>query len=85
MQSDLCLGARENRRVRVSGLSEVTVKELHLAAFIKANGAQLQKFENKKFTFLSEKTEAEWRVLHSNSCCRRVDTELINLRQFLTK
>jgi hypothetical protein len=62
---------------------QVFIKELHLAAFMKYNGATFTGFRSGRFLFLSDKTEAEWRVRHSNSCCRGVDNELITLRKFL--
>lgn len=61
----------------------IEVKELHLAAYMKVNGGEFVKFENRRFVFKTDKSESEWRVLHSNSCCRRVDLELIELRKFL--
>jgi hypothetical protein len=63
----------------------VQVRDLHLAAYMKYHGAEFLGFENSLFTFSSEMSEAEWRVRHSNSCCRGVDAELINLRKFLRK
>jgi len=60
-------------------------KELHLAAYIKSNGAEFLGFENGSFVFNSDKSLGQWRVEHSNSCCRRVDQELINLRKFLKR
>jgi hypothetical protein len=65
-------------------MNTMAIKELHLAAYIKTHGGKFLGFENKRFRFESEKTEEEWRVAHSNSCCRRVDMELISLRKFLT-
>jgi hypothetical protein len=64
-------------------MESMDIRELHLAAFMKVNGAEFVKFENRKFTFKTDKPENEWRVLHSNSCCRRVDIELIELRKFI--
>jgi hypothetical protein len=62
---------------------KVAVKELHLAAYMKSNGAQFTGFNGHKFTFMTHRDESDWRVAHSNSCCRRVDLELISLRKFL--
>lgn len=59
------------------------IRELHLAAFMKVNGAEFVRYENRKFVFKTDKPESEWRVQHSNSCCRRVDLELIELRKFI--
>lgn len=63
----------------------VEIKDLHLAAYMKANGAELVECSRGKFVFETTLAENEWRVTHSNSCCRRVDMELINLRQFLKR
>ena len=59
------------------------IRELHLAAYMKVEGAEFMGYENRKFVFKTDKPESEWRVLHSNSCCRRVDLELIELRKFI--
>jgi hypothetical protein len=64
---------------------EIRVRDLHLAAYMKYHGAEFLGFKSELFEFSSEFTEAEWRVKHSNSCCRGVDAELINLRKFLRK
>lgn len=61
----------------------VAVKNLHLAAFMKYNGATFLGFESGLFRFSSEQSESEWRVRHINSCCRGVDNELMALRKFL--
>lgn len=65
--------------------NELRIKDLHLAAYMKYNGAEFTDFDKGCFVFASEKNENEWRVLHSKSCCRGVDVELINLRKFLRK
>lgn len=59
------------------------VRQLHLAAYIKANGATFIGCADRVFTFVSDKSLDDWRVEHSNSCCRRVDMQLIELRKFL--
>lgn len=59
------------------------VRQLHLAAYIKANGATFHGCVDRVFTFTSDKSLDAWRVEHANSCCRRVDIELIELRKFL--
>lgn len=61
----------------------IQIKELHLAAYMKYNGATFLGFRSGQFLFISNKSEFEWRVQHSNSCCRGVDNELITLRKFL--
>jgi hypothetical protein len=60
-----------------------SVTQLHLAAYIKANGATFTGCVDRAFHFTSDRPLADWRVAHSNSCCRRVDGELIELRKFL--
>jgi hypothetical protein len=66
-------------------LHKLYIKDLHLAAYMKYNGVEFTDFNTECFVFTSEKSENEWRVLHSKSCCRGVDVELINLRKFLRK
>ena len=62
---------------------EFDTRDLHFAAYLKANGAEFISFEGKAFRFRSDKAVSTWRVEHANSCCRRVDLELIELRKFL--
>jgi len=64
---------------------QVKIREVHLAAYMKANGALLNRVECGFFVFESDRPVSEWRVSHGNSCCRRVDRELIDLRKLLTK
>ena len=66
-------------------MEQFSCKELHLAAYIKSNGAEFLGFENGSFVFNSDKSLSQWRVAHSNGCCRRVDQELINLRKFIKR
>jgi hypothetical protein len=66
-------------------MHKFTVFPLHLAAYIKANGATLECLDGRGFVFTSDKPLEEWRIAHSNSCCRRVDIELIGLRKFLSE
>lgn len=56
---------------------------LHFAAFIKAHGGTFKGTEDGEFIFESEKSLAEWKVIHTNSCCRKVDKELLELKRFL--
>jgi hypothetical protein len=60
-----------------------TRNNLHFAAFIKAHGGTFIEGGNGKFVFESEKSLGEWKVDHTNSCCRRVDRELLELKRFL--
>lgn len=64
-------------------MTEFKVRQLHLAAYIKANGGELLSCVDREFTFRSVRPLHEWEVEHSNSCCRRVDLQLIELRRFL--
>jgi hypothetical protein len=61
----------------------IKVRSLHLAAYIKTHGGLLVDVEDDQFVFDSEKSTKEWRIEHSASCCRRVDKELIDLRNLL--
>jgi hypothetical protein len=60
-------------------------RELHLAAYIKAAGAQFVDYKQGSFIFESEITEVEWRVRHSNSEALRVDRELFTLKTFFQR
>lgn len=64
-------------------MNRLLVKDLHLAAYMKSNGAKFLGHESKHFVFEDTKALGEWRVEHSNSCCRRVDLELISLRKLM--
>ena len=60
-------------------------RELHLAAYIKAAGAQFVDYKQGSFIFESEITEVEWRVRHSNREALRVDRELFTLKTFFQR
>ena len=62
----------------------VEIRRLGLAAYIKMVGTPLLKYENRVFYFETERTAEEWEVEYSNSCCSRHDSELCELRKFLT-
>ena len=64
-------------------MNVIKIKELGLAAFIKINGGTLVSFEGRDFSFESDKTVDQWRVLYYNSCCYKHDNELLQLRKFL--
>lgn len=64
-------------------MHEFQVRQLHLAAYIKAHGGQFVSCVDRAFTFRSELPLSHWSVEHANSCCRRVDLQLIELRRFL--
>lgn len=59
----------------------VPKSELNLAGYMKANGAELQGFDSRGFHFKSCTNETQWRVDHSNSCCFRVDNEMLALKR----
>jgi hypothetical protein len=59
------------------------VKDLHLAAYMKYHGAVFTEYRSGYFWFETDLSESEWRVRHSNSCCRGVDFELLSLKKFL--
>lgn len=77
------MSAREAGAVGVAGAHEFSTRDLHFAAFLKANGAQFVGFDERRFCFRSAEPVDRWRIRHANSCCRRVDLELIELRRFL--
>lgn len=64
---------------------KIKIRNLHLAAFVKINGAQLLGTDDGQFVFESSKTVAQWRMEHLNSCCRQVDRELLDLRRLLPR
>lgn len=51
---------------------------------MKANGADFIKVDNGAFVFMTDRPISEWREAHNKSCCRRVDNELVFLRNSLT-
>lgn len=61
----------------------IAVTHLGLAAFIKMNGAKLNRVEAKAFLFDSDKSVNEWRVEYHNSCCMRHDSLVCELRHHL--
>jgi hypothetical protein len=63
----------------------ITTKRLGLAAYIKMNGGVLLEIRDSKFCFETDKTEGEWEIEYSNSCCYQHDSELVNLRNLLNK
>lgn len=60
-------------------------RELHLAAYIKAEGGTFIEYKMGAFCFETLKSENEWRVLHSNSESLRVDRELFTLKSFFQR
>jgi hypothetical protein len=65
------------------GEIKIISRDMHLAAYMKANGAELVAVQNKSFIFKSELEESAWRLKHSNSCCKRVDDELLALKRMI--
>jgi hypothetical protein len=64
---------------------KLSTKNLGLAAFMKANGAVFNGLEGDRFVFDTEIQASEWKLRHVNSCCRKVDIELIALRDLRGK
>lgn len=64
---------------------KISSRDMHLAAYMKANGAELVAASKTDFGFVFRSTtsEAQWRINHSNSCCKRVDDELLSLKRML--
>lgn len=62
---------------------QIKIRSLHLAAYIKAHGAELLGVEDGQFVFESSRTTSSWRLEHANSCCRVVDLQLLELRKLL--
>jgi|GEM_PF-4291287 hypothetical protein len=58
-------------------------REMHFAAYIKANGGELIGYKDNMFHFLSDTPEVDWRVKHASSDALRVDQELLVLRRFV--
>ena len=63
----------------------ISKRELHLAAFLKANGVEFVDYKHGNFIFESEVPETELRVKHSNSDALRVDRELFTLKTFFSR
>lgn len=61
-------------------MNRIQVSDLHFAAYLKANNVSFLGVESGAFVFDSDVPEGTLRTRHSNSCCRRVDQELIDLR-----
>jgi hypothetical protein len=62
---------------------KISSRELNLAAYMKANGATLTAFVGGVFVFNTEDSESQWRVRHSNSCCVKVDNEMLTLKRMI--
>lgn len=63
----------------------ISRRELHLAAYIKATGANFIDYKNGSFIFETEQSETTLRVMHSNSESLKVDRELFTLKTFFNK
>lgn len=57
--------------------------DLHFAAYVKAKGGSFEGMNGRRFIFTSDRSPEEWKVEHTNSCCRKVDKELFELKRFL--
>jgi Domain of unknown function (DUF5659) len=63
--------------------SVVVVRQLGLAAYLKSNGCNLLRIEDKSFYFSTDRSLKDWSIQYSNSCCAKHDTELCELRKLL--
>lgn len=52
---------------------------------MKANGATFIKVDDGAFVFMTDRPISEWRDAHNKSCCRKVDNELVFLRNSLNQ
>lgn len=65
-------------------MATIRTRRLGLAAFMKMNECAIVNVYEGMFTFESDKTLQEWELLYTNSCCSRHDSEVCELRKFLT-
>jgi len=64
--------------------STIFVKQLGLAAYIKAKGVPLLKVDDgRTFIFKTEKSFEDWRLEYANSCCSEHDSQVCELRKFM--
>lgn len=68
----------------------IQTQDLGLAAYLKMHRSVCKfiKYENKKFVFESTDSEMslkDWEISYLNSCCKQHDTELVMLRNFMSK
>lgn len=67
--------------------SDVSIhkREMNLAAYIKMNGGELISVDKAggMYHFATSLSESEWRVRHSNSCCIKVDSEMLSLKRMM--
>lgn len=62
---------------------KISSRDMHLASYMKVNGAELICVRDKQFIFRSEMDEQQWRIKHSSCCCKRVDDELLSLKRMI--
>lgn len=65
-------------------MAVIRVRQLGLAAFIRMNGAELVKVENKEFHLDTDKSLDQWRLDYNNSCCMKHDALVCELRHFIS-
>lgn len=60
-------------------------REMNLAAYIKTNGGELVAVDKATgfYHFATTVSESDWRVRHSNSCCIKVDSEMLSLKRMM--
>lgn len=66
-------------------MSEIRVRDLGLAAYIKASGAVLLTVRDGYFHFDSDIDLVEWEVTYLNTCCYTHDSEVMSLRKLRNK
>lgn len=66
-------------------MAQIRIQKLGLAAFVKMKGATLIAVEDRAFVFESEKSETEWQLEYSNSCCMQHDALVCQLRNHIQR
>jgi len=62
---------------------KLDTRELHLAAYMRYNGAKLISFDGKYFIFESDINISDWRISHTDSDCYKIDRELLSLKRMV--
>jgi hypothetical protein len=57
------------------------VRNIHLAAYMQVHGCKLVEVQGRVFLMESDRTLDSWKIEHANSCCRKVDLALLELRR----
>lgn len=64
-------------------MHQIKVKNIALAAYIKANGVACTGVENGHFVLASNRPAGDWRIEYINSEAFKVDQELLGLKKLL--